>query len=367
MKEVYVLGFFFTPFRANMSVLEYISQAKVMILCHKSYLEDLYGSTGELKEHIEMFDLRVPFMMDQEAEKVARTMEGEEVKGKKKRKTPDVQYSFPQEVELLKKSFQEAAASCDTHFTGEPTPQDFRDNNKKMREAVKDLFSTLNCVELPSSGENAELKVLREGLLLLPPRCSFVTCDVAELEQYISGQVDIIVMDPPWGNRHVKRVRWSTGYTMMADNDPCLASLPISTLLRPGGLVLAWCTNSPKHRATLTDCFATWDLHLEATWYWLKVTRHGHLVSDFSAGKQPYEVLMVGRRKGGDGTSGRSKASHIKVPEDLVMISVPSAIHSHKPPLNEVLERLVMCQGISGEGEAGNVLKGLDKLELFGR
>ena len=76
---------------------------------------------------------------------------------------------------------------------------------------------------------------------------------------------------------------------------------------------------------------------------------------------------MVGRRKGECGTDVRSKASRLKVPEDLVMISVPSAIHSHKPPLNEVLKRLVMCQGTSGEEEAGNVLKGLDKLELFGR
>ena len=352
----------------NMAVLENVTQEKVMVLCHKMFLETLYRSSGGLEEHLEMFDLRVPFMMDLEAEKVAMRMEGKEIKGKKKkRQLSHEDYPFPAEVDHLKKKLETVASLLGHHFPGQPSVQDFRENNKQMREAVKDLFSKLNCIELPRKGANVNVDALREGMLLMPPRCSFTTCDVAELEQHVTGQLDVIVMDPPWGNRHVKRVRWSTGYTMMSDNDPCLASLPISTLLRPGGLVLAWCTNSPKHRATLHDCFATWSVEEEATCFWLKLTRHGQLVSEFSSGKQPYEVLLVGRRKEDKEVDERSKAAEIRIPDGLVMLSVPSAIHSHKPPLTEVLERLACPTNPGGKEDSELMVGSLDKLELFGR
>ena len=80
----------------------------------------------------------------------------------------------------------------------------------------------------------------------------------------------------------------------------------------------------------LRECFRRWGLGLEATCYWLKVTRwaalvspggtcsrHGELVTPYSGGKQPYEVLLVGRREGEGG------ASAIQVPEGLVIVSVP--------------------------------------------
>ena len=351
-----------------MATLEYLTKEKVMVLCHKLFLETLYRSSGGLEEHLGMFDLRVPFMMDLEAEKVAIAMEGNATKRKKKKRQLSQEgYPFPTEVEYLKGKLETVVSTLDIHFPGKPSVQDFRENNKQMREAVKDIFSKLSCVELPQKGENAEVDALRRGMLLLPPRSSFVTCDVAELEEQAPGQVDVIVMDPPWANRHVKRVRWSTGYTMMSDNDSCLTSLPISTLLRAGGLVLAWCTNSPKHRATLHDCFATWGVEEEATCYWLKLTRHGQLVSDFSSGKQPYEVLVVGRRKGEHDAGEKSKAAEIRFPDGLVMLSVPSAIHSHKPPLTEVLERLLCSSKIGKEDESKAMVGSLDKLELFGR
>ena len=356
-----------------MATLEYLTQDKVMVLCHKLFLETLYRSSGGLEEHLGMFDLRVPFMMDLEAEKVALTMEGNATKRKKKKRqlSQEEDYPFPTEVDYLKGKLETVASVLENYFPGKPTVQDFRENNKQMREAVKDLFSKLSCVELPQKGENTEEDALQRGILLLPPRSSFVTCDVAELEQQVPGQVDVIVMDPPWANRHVKRVRWSTGYTMMSDQDSCLTSLPISTLLRPGGLVLAWCTNSPKHRATLHDCFASWGVEEEATCYWLKLTRHGQLVSEFSSGKQPYEVLVVGRRKGEHNVGEKSKAAEIRFPDGLVLLSVPSAIHSHKPPLTEVLERL-LCSSTSKskpgkEEESKAIVDSLDKLELFGR
>ena len=66
---------------------------------------------------------------------------------------------------------------------------------------------------------------------------------------------------------------------------------------------------------------------MEATCFWLKLTKHGQLVAEFSSSKQPYEVLMVGRRKEGKDVNGRSKAAEIRIPDGLVLLSVPSAIH----------------------------------------
>ena len=40
------------------------------------------------------------------------------------------------------------------------------------------------------------------------------------------------------------QVRASSGYTSLPD--PLLASLPLAGLVGPGGLLLAWCTNSPR-------------------------------------------------------------------------------------------------------------------------
>lgn len=60
----------------------------------------------------------------------------------------------------------------------------------------------------------------------------------------------------------------------------------------------------------------------------LKVTKKGVPVCDFSdpPNKQPYERIIFAS------CLGRNK--YLKMPEDKkIIISVPSAIHSHKPPL----------------------------------
>ena len=61
--------------------------------------------------------------------------------------------------------------------------------------------------------------------------------------------MDIVVLDPPWGNKHVKRVKTLSGYSKMADSS--LLSMPLASIVRPGGLVLCWCTNSPRSSTVL--------------------------------------------------------------------------------------------------------------------
>lgn len=51
---------------------------------------------------------------------------------------------------------------------------------------------------------------------LIPPRCSFYCCDVLEFRDKLSDSVhsnfDVIVIDPPWRNKHVRRKNRHSSY-----------------------------------------------------------------------------------------------------------------------------------------------------------
>merc|ERR1719319_1324871 len=185
--------------------------------------------------------------MDQEAEKEARRMEGQEVRERGRKRRREEQYSFPEEVAHLEEvvGLASSLATLATTFPGLPGVEEVRANNRGVREQVKALFARLDSCKMPEEGRNPGDKVVQEGSLLLPPLSSFLRCDVADLAAKVVEPVDLVVMDPPWENRHVKRVRASSGYSTLPDSR--LADLPLAGLLRPGGLLLAWCTNSPRY------------------------------------------------------------------------------------------------------------------------
>ena len=149
-----------------------------------------------------------------------------------------------------------------------------------------------------------------------------------------------------------------------------LGELPLDKLLAPGGIVAVWCTNANSNLSQLKeDVFPQWGIKQIAQWMWLKVffilfkcmivassleydmfysiiislsstllllfycstqvTQSGELVCPFSEppGKQPFEQLVFGVRPDEIGMFPR--------PDDgKIFMSVPSAIHSHKPPIS---------------------------------
>lgn len=119
---------------------------------------------------------------------------------------------------------------------------------------------------------------------------------------------------------------------MMYNED--IASIPVQDLLSSNCLVAVWCTNSPSNITAVKDLiFPTWGVEYVATWYWLKVTIDLEPICEFSVGskKQPYERLILG------------KAGDIKlIPDGMLLASIPSALHSHKPPLLGMSE-LINC------------------------
>lgn len=114
----------------------------------------------------------------------------------------------------------------------------------------------------------------------------------------------------------------NSSYSMMYNED--IASIPVKELISDNCIVAVWCTNAPSNISAVKNLiFPAWGIEYITTWYWLKVTIDLEPICDFGTGskKQPYERIILG------------KVGDISLPEDYLIASVPSALHSHKPPL----------------------------------
>ncbi|XP_046750805.1 N(6)-adenine-specific methyltransferase METTL4 [Diprion similis] len=170
---------------------------------------------------------------------------------------------------------------------------------------------------------------------VFPERCSFYCYDIRQIgnKMEMTNQFDFILLDPPWWNKSIRRKKnkcTEASYAMMYNEE--LAKIPIAKLLSSNGIVAVWCTNAPSHlRSISNEMFPTWGVSYQAKWYWIKVTRSGETVCDFNPppGKQPYELLLLG---------SVSSNTSIDIPDGKLVVSVPSAVHSHKPPLTELIK-----------------------------
>eukprot|EP00096_Caligus_rogercresseyi_P006344 TRINITY_DN2270_c0_g1_i1.p1 TRINITY_DN2270_c0_g1~~TRINITY_DN2270_c0_g1_i1.p1 ORF type:complete len:192 (+),score=41.16 TRINITY_DN2270_c0_g1_i1:575-1150(+) len=138
---------------------------------------------------------------------------------------------------------------------------------------------------------------------------------------------DVILCDPPWENKHVRR----SGTYKSMDNINIFNSIPLDSLLSLNGILLVWCTStSPRHQSETLEWIESSGLRLLGTLYWLKVTISGELVHEETKNRPSWELLYIASRL----NDGRTEL------EPRVILSVPSAVHSHKPPLIEVLKDL---------------------------
>ncbi|KAH6631835.1 MT-A70-domain-containing protein [Chaetomium tenue] len=159
----------------------------------------------------------------------------------------------------------------------------------------------------------------------------------------------LMLLDPPWPNRSAKRKRRGAGaYTPAADTAAVRALLhrvPVASRLKPGGLVGVWVTNKERFGALLTGAgggggvFAAWGVDVVGEWTWLKVTSRGEpVVSVESRWRRPWERLVIGWKRGGDGGSGNGSGTGPV--EGKVIVAVPD-VHSRKPNLRGLFEELL--------------------------
>lgn len=196
--------------------------------------------------------------------------------------------------------------------------------NESGKNTIKDALGS-NCGPVT-------IKTIQNARYIFPKDCTFFCKDVQEMEMHLSNKkFDLILLDPPWWNKYIRRKRkkCSNAYDMMYNCD--LMKIPIEMLLEDNGVVVVWCTNSLQHlKSLINDIFPKWGVHYGGKWFWLKVTMFGEPICEFSEppGKQPFEQIIFGFK---DVTS-RTLPTYGKL-----LVSIPSAIHSHKPPLIEVL------------------------------
>ncbi|XP_008306488.1 methyltransferase-like protein 4 isoform X1 [Cynoglossus semilaevis] len=200
-----------------------------------------------------------------------------------------------------------------------------------------DLFSR---VTENRSDQAAVVRLMGEEYVI-PAHTSFLLSDFTRTRPLVNygKKFDLIVMDPPWENKSVKRSR---RYSALPSSQ--LKRLPVPLLASDNCLVVTWVTNRASHlRFVRDELYPHWGVEVVAEWFWVKVTSSGHFVFPLdSVHKKPYEVLVLGRYR----SSSHPSISFSKIPEIPVegarlIVSVPSALHSQKPLLSEVLRPYV--------------------------
>ncbi|KAK7502171.1 hypothetical protein BaRGS_00006535, partial [Batillaria attramentaria] len=339
-------------------------------------------STFQLKKGF--FSVYVPFMMDSQFEKVQKTLTEESLssadhpkdgtvtvadvqqilvdKRKKRKRKPAVNNTEDQDKERRRltqvhASLVKVARQQGIFQEHLPTPLD---NNLLYRQCAQydladDCFHNLLVTKdgLPVEIDTPQHDQGNSGPLIIDSSDSgthsaqdFIHrrvehgCDEPSVVSISGEMYDLIVLDPPWENKSVKRKK---SYDMVGET--ALQQLPIPKLARPGSLVALWVTNNDRlEEFAMEELFPAWRLHPVAKWHWLKVTQTGDMVTSLSEGhKRPFEVLLLGRvdsQQDSEQSRQKNASSGAAVkdpPQSLVIISVPCSLHSKKVPLSEVL------------------------------
>ncbi|XP_029313477.1 methyltransferase-like protein 4 [Cottoperca gobio] len=197
-----------------------------------------------------------------------------------------------------------------------------------------DLFSRVT----ENRADSATVVTLMGEEYVIPPHTAFLVSDFTRIQPLVhyGKRFDLIVMDPPWVNKSVKR---SGRYSSLPSTQ--LRRLPIPLLASPNCLVVTWVTNRPSHlRFVRDELYPHWGVEVLAEWMWVKVTTSGQFVFPLdSHHKKPYEVLVLGRyRPSEDNATSSSETCEVPVEAQRLIVSVPSALHSQKPSLSEVLK-----------------------------
>ncbi|NWU64768.1 METL4 protein, partial [Pterocles burchelli] len=197
----------------------------------------------------------------------------------------------------------------------------------------------LSCVT-ENTSNYAKIVVLMGQKYLVPPKSSFLLSDISRLQPLLNykKKYDVIVIDPPWENKSVKR---SNRYSYLSSWQ--IRQIPVPVLAAPNCLVVTWVTNRQKHLHFVKDeLYPHWSVKTLAEWHWVKITKAGEFVLPLdSLHKKPYEVLVLGRVQGDEKEALRKSEDVLPVPEHKLIVSVPCSLHSHKPPLSAVLSEFI--------------------------
>lgn len=375
----------------QMSVL--IKNEQGWLVSHQVFVDKLYGKCFEndilinLKFRSEFFQINTPLLMNSAALKRSQDCLTVERKKKAKKKKEDSGFHHLQAKSLIE---------CVTDLlcnegrnkrylqNSEVLPTEWFENNSSARLAAKELnckcYTCDECLRFTKSftnqyehfGNDKEypiIKTIGKNKYVLPPYSSCYVGDVRNILSVTGTRYDVVLLDPPWKNKSVKRKK---GYMTLTNDD--LLCIPVHQLTKPGSIVIVWATNNENQISFVREkLFEAWNVKYCVTWYWAKITQKGILVHPIdSHQKKPYENIIFGRVHCDE--ISRESGFHVLEP-DKVIVSVPSSIHSHKPPLSEILKSYVPEDAkclelfarslLPGWTSYGNEVLKLQNLQLF--
>ncbi|XP_044006093.1 N(6)-adenine-specific methyltransferase METTL4 [Aphidius gifuensis] len=318
-----------------------ISTGNGALICHLNYINKIYNSVEnnnneklKLQFNDKLFKLTSKYLRDNQ---VKNNIEDKCIKKCRKRKKADVSISPTdhKKIQFIHENF-------DKIITVDVKKNFFNcfnvnDNNIEARAASDNFYCNTFNEQTEFYGSNptnfSVIKKINDVDYVFPNDCKFYCYDVRLISKKIDliNQYDFVLMDPPWWNKFIRRKKETKASYEMMYNDE-LVDIPIAKLLTKTGIVGIWCTNAKSHLNHIVDVMLpAWGMKVVATWYWVKVTQLGDPICDFNykMGKQPYELLIFG---------ARVENNDVKIPDQWLLVSVPSSVHSHKPPLTEIME-----------------------------
>lgn len=321
---------------------------KGWVISHYDYSKNLYRNVLSQSGRVDLaysdhiFNIMTPLMKDQEAQKVFETMYVESSCSQtvsKLIKRPFIEAEVDVEIPFVQNAYQDLIREAKRlgYFNRVPSKGDLLENNAVARNFVNRFLEQegdcTKCLEGGNTSDDSLIVLIDKKEYIIPPHSFFILSDINKCYQKLKDKkYDFILLDPPWKNKFIRRKKRKCikkGYEMM-ENDT-ISDIPINTLLSHSGLVGIWCTNSIRHMEDVKNLFfPKWGLEYVSTWFWVKVTSCGEAVCSFSnsSGKKPYERIIFGCRP----------KRNLRNPEEQrCILSVPSALHSHKPPLTDVL------------------------------
>ncbi|GKZ17296.1 methyltransferase-like protein 4 [Aspergillus brasiliensis] len=171
----------------------------------------------------------------------------------------------------------------------------------------------------------------------------------------LEQKFDLILLDPPWTNRSVRRsghyqTQFYKGWDLLTQRICDILQLHLQYAesrqeshanTAKGPVAAIWITNSAKARKTAYEAIQGAGLDVCEEWIWLKITTDGRPITELGGlWRKPYEVLVIGGRVQ---SQVHGKGDVVR----RVVAAVPD-VHSRKPNLKGLFERMFFSSGVAG-------------------
>ncbi|RDW74685.1 MT-A70 family [Aspergillus mulundensis] len=294
----------------------------------------------------------------------------------------------------------------------------FEDESKICNTLVKNTSSDTTTIELRDPFAIKSLRRfsfdskqahkrghVREHVFIIPPLSKFILCNLPlsdELDYANPTPIpdldpdqkfNLIVLDPPWANRSVRRSgHYQTqtyldnemlmGYissVFAAHSHPGPPPLPGDTLDRDKfksnlSIAAIWTTNSAKSRAIAYGSLIESGFSICEEWVWIKTTVEGEPVTSIEGlWRKPYEILVIGQKGRGLASGSKDSASAGGAGVVRRVIAAVPDVHSRKPNLKELFEKVFFSSdsengsGTEAVNGPGNKPVEYSALEVFAR